>query len=694
MAQSDDKHSPPPSKASRPEASSRASNPQSPHALSRLPLQHLFGAFCVLLFAYFHWPLRWLLSGAPLLTYCLLLGESSNNRVLPFVPLWPLIIGINFAYTIAGTSWLFFWVFTLGCYPMIFICSLYQFDSVATFTRRRLRGVLNNFHFSRDVVGLFDLPALEIDVDVQGLMCIRGITLSLSSLTIVAHGIEVGIKFTDDMEMALLVDTVTVKLFRRIDIGDVYGNVKGGEFEMTFGHLAQNTKNDDGAPLMVTDTALLVAAAESGDMSVAPTTPMVEKFTDGQAPLDVSVKGGFESTKTISTGDERAVRKYQETLDWIEKTSAITEARQEVDTAFKAADHEMRDNVLGKDQNIRAAICSVLHDKPTIPHPARQSVKVSTIKGLDFYGVRKFLHRFPMLLRLQLMVVSYFHPVHISSITVGGSGSWLQNLLSTTVFKDYAEDDAAVRNLRKRVAAWLTDANFVFQASKITGTGYVPFSPQYDIATELNLDDIMAYRTLVKQVDLTCILRLGGADARITVPSFLLPHHEHLLPPKPTVEDEQQHEENVKAADGAPKTVQAEKVLEQTRKDETNVKISAHAKLPASLDQSLLNFSAALIKATKLIEIDRGDSDEADHVSIKDVKGFRQLTKAIKTEVSTGMQRVAIDAAANDRWIAKLVGKVTRKLEMMQGDVGYSGDIPVALAVYRENADTAAKILP
>lgn len=37
----------------------------------------------------------------------------------------------------------------------------------------------------------------------------------------------------------------------------------------------------------------------------------------------------------------------------------------------------------------------------------------------------------------------------------------------------------------------------------------------------------------------------------------------------------------------------------------------------------------------------------------------------------------------SNRWIAKLVAKVTKKLETAQGDVGYSGNIPVALEPYR-----------
>lgn len=59
--------------------------------------------------------------------------------------------------------------------------------------RRGLRKVLGGqSHFIRDKLALFDLPALEIDTDVEGLLVIRGVTISFSTLTVIAHGIELG----------------------------------------------------------------------------------------------------------------------------------------------------------------------------------------------------------------------------------------------------------------------------------------------------------------------------------------------------------------------------------------------------------------------------------------------------------------------------------------------------------------------
>ena len=48
-----------------------------------------------------------------------------------------------------------------------------------------------------------------------------------------------------------------------------------------------------------------------------------------------------------------------------------------------------------------------------------------------------------------------------------------------------------------------------------------------------------------------------------------------------------------------------------------------------------------------------------------------------------GMKKTMVDGIVNDKLIARLVGKVTAKLEKSVGEAGYSGNIPVALEPYR-----------
>ena len=106
--------------------------------------------------------------------------------------------------------------------------------------------------------------------------------------------------------------------------------------------------------------------------------------------------------------------------------------------------------------------------------------------------------------------------------------------------------------------------------------------------------------------------------------------------------------------------------------------MSVHAKLPASLDQELLNFTAALIKATKVVELEQGPSPmDEEHSGIRDFA--RSLNKGMKE----GMKKAVVDSVVHDRWIAKMVGKITKKLETAQGEIGYSGGIPVPLGPYR-----------
>jgi hypothetical protein len=79
---------------------------------------------------------------------------------------------------------------------------------------------------------LFNISALEIDVDVDGLMAVRAMMISLSTLTILVHGIELSIKLSGDLGIAIQTEKLTVALFRSIEIGDVYGNIKVGEYEV------------------------------------------------------------------------------------------------------------------------------------------------------------------------------------------------------------------------------------------------------------------------------------------------------------------------------------------------------------------------------------------------------------------------------------------------------------------------------
>ena len=129
------------------------------------------------------------------------------------------------------------------------------------------------------------------------------------------------------MELAIQTEEVTVRLFRGIDIGGCYANLKGGDFEMTFGGLEGHSKDADGDAVFVEGTPLLKAASRDADrrsldgLSVKDMplkeVKMAEIMTDGNVPDDVSTKTGLKSMKKMSPDNEAASGRYYQMLDFI-----------------------------------------------------------------------------------------------------------------------------------------------------------------------------------------------------------------------------------------------------------------------------------------------------------------------------------------------------------------------------------------
>lgn len=493
---------------------------------------------------------------------------------------------------------------------------------------------------------------------------------------------------------------------------------------MTFADIDDTTdETDDDGSIFINDTPLL-RAATAGSEGFKDRPKLRESLT-GTYVKDTSAKDGFDSITKLSPDDETADRQYRDMLNEIHMSSAVYQSRARVRKNFKTV-HGFK---IEDEKDLRAAVCAEMHELPSVPHPPTRSVKVTTLQNLSHPAMRKFMHRLPFLLRLLLAPLSYFHPINISSISAAGSGKWLKALLKQHMFKEYAANNAELRRLDRKLSAWLADANFCVQLTDILGQGQVSLSTAFDIVAYLKINDIMAYRTVPESAIITQAVRLGGADATFTIPSFLLPHHEHLLPPKPTVEDEEAVAEEIETADGKPKMVQAEKTLEHLQKDETTVTMSVHGSLPAVLDQSLLTFVAALVKATKVIEmekeVDDVDSDRELTLSptasidgglesptktaafnaftrktlqgLKEIstkEGIRDRARSLHQATRDGMKKAVVAGMVNDQWIAKMVGKVAAKLEQVQGEVGWTGDIPVPLAPYRPEANLQSKLLP
>jgi hypothetical protein len=734
----------PQSAAAEPKATTATAPPAPERTLTSRLIPNVFLLCTILGAASLSWPLRWIISGAPILVYAVLLGEAYGQRILPYVPVWTIFATVNLVYMVSSTSWLLYWVFAAFCWPTLLVACLFQFDAPGGLARRMLRKTfLRDLHFINDQIAFFDLPALEIDTEVKGLFVVRGVTLSLSTMTLVAHGVEAGIKLSDDIELAIQTDKVVVPLFREIHVDDIYANVKGGDWEVTFGNVAygkpEETSDDD--TFVASDTAILRAASVALDGTYPRRVSMVRQMTAEKQPDDAEDAGSaFSSVKKVSPGEKDANKKYQELVKNIHETSVITNAKRSIRAAVLDETKESQVDLDNMD-DFRAAICAHIHDSPSIPHPPKKSIRVSTLRKTDYPNVKAFLHRLPFLYRLMLSPLCYFHPVKFNSITAAGSGKWFVSLMRQYLFKHYTGQDSEIRRLEARISAWCADANFAVELGQMASEASFPINTNYNIQCHFKMSDVMAYRALPEAVELKQVVRLGGADAVLTIPTFLFPHHEHIFPEKSTEFQLMEMEEAVRLLAGSPKAVQALKDFEKCKKDEAGMGFSAHAHLPAQFHQDLLNFIAAIVKATKVIESDKSfeeakvlrelkrvstmsnENSDVDSVASVDTsnttkttettdtnttmnseKGFKNFLKKVDTgfkdasaKTMVGMRKAGantVSAMANDRWIASLVGKVTRKLENAQGEVGYSGEVPIALGKYRVRHESLTKILP
>ena len=115
-----------------------------------------------------------------------------------------------------------------------------------------------------------------------------------------------GLKLADDIELAIYCEEVTVRLFRRIEIGDCYANLKGGNLEMTFAELEGD--DDDAASefsVLLDDTPLL-RAATAGSKGFTSRPQLRESFTGVSYVKDSSAKAVINSVTALDPDDEKA----------------------------------------------------------------------------------------------------------------------------------------------------------------------------------------------------------------------------------------------------------------------------------------------------------------------------------------------------------------------------------------------------
>lgn len=138
------------------------------------------------------WARQWLYSGSAVESMLLIYGCLSGNRFFRYLPLWATVATLNLLYAVTRRSWLLSCAYSIICYLSVCITCLIIFPSVLQFLRSRVRILPKHLYVTSDKIASFDIPALRLNGDVSALAVLRGATMSLSTLRVELHGLEVG----------------------------------------------------------------------------------------------------------------------------------------------------------------------------------------------------------------------------------------------------------------------------------------------------------------------------------------------------------------------------------------------------------------------------------------------------------------------------------------------------------------------
>lgn len=527
------------------------------------------------------------------------------------------------------------------------------------------------------------------------------------------------------MELALATDYLSIELFRSIKIKEVYGNIKVRKSES----MVDNSQIPENDPhYMSRDESATL------DNSIAKVNNEHSVQANGTEYLFATSGANTTNTEdvqdvatSIPSDDFEAERRYNRVLEQMEKSSQIHIARREISETDSASKPS-------SEREMRQAVCAKLQDVPAVSHTPAFAVRVSVLQTI-YPRIRRFLHRLPLLLRLMLNQLSYFHPIHISSVSIAGPGERLKGLLEEYVIKDQASHDADMQQLEEEMSTWLEGASFCLEISDIASLAHVPLSTSGEITAYFRSADVTVYRTPLNTNTVLQVSHIGGVDATIVIPSYLLPHHEHCLPPLPSENDDSHHFSTNAESNEARHLSSGDYKDDKNKPDEAEMTMSAHASLPTHFDQSVLDFASSLVKATKLIDLENlfereyakenssGDqsnasadgseqqsstetntssetapNDQSKSSSSNMESSLSKLAsrarQTMKDGIKKGVKKNAVGDKVNDRWIAKTVGRLAARLEEAQGDFGYTTTVPFSLQPYRAAAELPSKLLP
>ena len=508
-----------------------------------------------------------------------------------------------------------------------------------------------------------------------------------------------GLNIGQGHEIHAHTDSLEIKLFRRIAIGEIFA--------------AHKCPEDEKEPALESNIEKTHLSSESRIVqdNIRHEASVKQK---SDAATDVKAKPVKDWTRTTVLGDEDAELRYADILNEIRTGGGLYQMRERLRNADREDEYT--------DIELRAMLCTEL--RRTGLSPTQHAKRFTTSQLATLFPEPNVFEYVPSAMRALLWLASHTHPIDCPSISVSGSGQWLNSLLSQFIFHRHSTDDQRIRELEREVSEWLSVGEYCVDLADITALGQVPLRSVYNIKSEIRSTNIAISRIDVENNSSAQMASLAGADGTFVIPTCLLPNHSHLVPPEPSAlevfeaaekkkqEDIEKREQTEnKTTSGATRTDSEslkQRSGEDQDEDEKNVAdldalgvlMSIRVTLPAHFDESCLSFAATLSKAAQMMDIEESIVDPptpmfeeefelTDTFREKFSKRSKRFGSAIKHPLLTAHgafhreMRKATVMTVNGAWFAKWTNKILEQLAWLNGDVGYTFEIPVALKPYR-----------
>lgn len=515
-------------------------------------------------------------------------------------------------------------------------------------------------------------------------------------------------------EIHVHTDFLEIKLFRRIAIGEIFAAHKCLEDERETAFEAEDEPihehdrpQEPSADRIVEDNVRHEASVQHQHEVAADDKAAAREFTSNSTVL----------------GDEDAELAYAQRLDETRTKGGLYQMRERLKAANPDREHTDLESI-----ELRAILSTELRRTGTSP-PAKAE-RITTSKLATLFPEPDIFQFVPSALRALLWLASHAHSIECPSISVAASGHWLSDLLAQLVFRRHSTDDERIVALEREISEWLSVGEYCVDLTNITALAQVPLRSTYNIKAEVRSTGIAISRVDVENQSSTEMASIAGVDGTFVIPTCLLPHHSHLVPPEPSPMEvkaarDKKREEAEKTNEGDIETTaettkssveiveprSSEDKPEELSEGETEdldalgILMSIRATLPAHFDESCLSFAATLSKAAQMLDIEESivdpptpmpydeNLDPTDSFREKFSRRSKQLGSAMKHPLQTAHgafhreMRKATVMRVNGAWFAKWTNKILEQLAWLNGDVGYTFEIPVSLKPYRGSID-------